>query len=148
MSGKYIFYSIGVVVVAAAIVAAGYMVRSTQAGGSSVLVSNPDKYYSVFLKNNQVYFGKIGKTDSQYTQLTGIYYLNLADPIQPKKDGVANGTKAEGPKFTLIKLGRELHDPIDEMIIRNDEISFVEQLQDDSRVIQAIDKAKTESVQN
>lgn len=147
MSGKYIFYTIGVVIVSVAIVATGYMVRA-KADSSSVLVANPDKYYSVFLKNNQVYFGKIGKTDSQYTQLTGIYYLNLAEPLQPKKDGAAQGTKAEGPKFTLIKLGRELHDPIDEMIIRNDEISFVEQLQDDSRVIQAINKAKTESVQN
>lgn len=145
MSNKHVLYVLGAVVIVA-IVVAGYLMRSN-GSSSSVFQPQADKYYSVFLSNNQVYFGKIGKTDDKYLQLTSVYYLSMSEPIQPlfKEE---DEDKIDTPKFTLIKLGRELHDPIDEMIIGHDQVLFIEQLQDDSRIIQAIDKAKAESIQS
>lgn len=144
MSNKYASYVLGAVVIVG-IIMVGYMVRSN-GSSSTVFQPNSDKYYSVFLKNDQVYFGKIGKTDDEYLQLTKVYYLSMKESLQPLKEEEAENQE-EAPKFTLIKLGRELHDPIDEMIISRNEIAFIEQLQDDSRIIKAIEKAKTETIQ-
>lgn len=145
MSAKY-FYALGAVVITAGIIVAGYLMRSNESS-SSIFQPQADKYYSVFLNNDQVYFGKVGKTDDQYLQLTSVYYLSATERIQPLIKEEDQDTEAT-PKFTLIKLGRELHDPIDEMIIGLDQILFIEQLQDDSRIVQAIDTAKAESIQN
>ncbi len=146
MSTKYVSYVIGAVILIAVVIGAATLIRSTQSAVTSVFQPNADAWYSVFLKNDQVYFGKIGKMDGQYMQLTKVYYLSNAQKPQPL-EGEQNKDKAAPPKFTLIKLGRELHDPIDEMLIRHDAVAFIEQLQDDSRIIQAIQKAKNESVQ-
>lgn len=145
MSAKY-FYALGAVVITAGIIVAGYLMRSNESS-SSVFQPQADKYYSVFLNNDQVYFGKVGKTDDKYLQLTSVYYLSATERIQPLIKEEDQDTEST-PKFTLIKLGRELHDPIDEMIIGLDQILFIEQLQDNSRIIQAIDTAKAESIQN
>lgn len=115
---------------------------------TSVFKPDADQYYAVFLKSDQVYFGKVSDRDSQYLHLINVYYLSMTERLQPLAEEGEEDTTATGPKFTLIKLGRELHDPADDMFIRQDEISFIEPLRDDSRVIQAIEKAKAESIQN
>jgi len=86
-------------------------------------------YQAVFLTNNQVYFGKLAKQNSQYPVLTDIYYLRVTQPLQPSQPN---------PNISLIKLGDELHGPADKMEINRDQILFVEDLKPDSQVVRAI----------
>jgi len=86
-------------------------------------------YQAVFLTNNQVYFGKLSKQHSQYPILTDIYYLRVTQPLQPSQPN---------PNINLVKLGDELHGPADRMEINRDQILFVEDLKDNSQVVQAI----------
>ncbi|HPF94969.1 MAG: hypothetical protein KC582_03050 [Candidatus Magasanikbacteria bacterium] len=99
-------------------------------------VINGDSYQAVFLTNDQVYFGKLVSTRGSY-KLTDVYYLQSKQPVQ------AQGTEvgSEGD-MALIKLGKELHGPEDWMLINREHVIFVEQLKSDSRVVQAIKKAK------
>ena len=99
-------------------------------------VINGNSYQAVFLTNGQVYFGKLVSTRGSY-KLTDVYYLQSKQPVQLQgADAGAEGDMA------LIKLGKELHGPEDWMLINRQHVVFVEQLKGDSRVVQAINKAK------
>ena len=91
------------------------------------------EYQAVFLTNNQVYFGKLSKLGSDFPILKDVYYLRLAQPLQPQD--IRNPSQ---PQLNLVKLGNELHGPEDEMQINRDQITFVENLRADSRIVQAI----------
>lgn len=93
-------------------------------------------YQAVFLTNGQVYFGTMSRTGKQYVTLRDIYYLQTRQPLQE-----TGGKKAEAPQepeLTLVKLGEELHGPMDSMQINRDHILFIEDLRDDGRVVTAI----------
>lgn len=92
-------------------------------------------YQAVFLSNNQVYFGKLSKSNDDYVLLTDIFYLQVGQPLQPSQPN---------PNVSLIKLGSELHGPIDQMKINRDHILFIENLRADSQVVQGIEKFKTD----
>lgn len=89
-------------------------------------------YQAVFLTNDQVYFGKVRNETAQYVSLSDIYYLQVTQQLQP-----ASGAPAQ--RLDLIKLGNELHGPTDEMRINRDQVLFIEDLKDDSQVVQAIE---------
>lgn len=93
-----------------------------------------DKYQAVFLTNGQVYFGKIRAVSPRFVDLQSIYYLS-SQQAQPdtSKDSAANNNK-----FSLVKLGCELHGPYDQMIINRDQVTFWENLKDDGQVAKAI----------
>lgn len=95
---------------------------------------NQDSYYAVFLSNGQVYFGKVSGTNSDFTVLQDIYYLQVSEPLQqvPPPGGQAQ------PQLSLVKLGNELHGPQDYMRLSNRHIIFVEELKTDGRVVEAI----------
>lgn len=100
-------------------------------------------YQAVFLSNGQVYFGKLSRERSQYPILRDIFYLQVTQAPQPIQPG-------ETPPQTInvVKLGGELHNPMDEMRINRDHIIFIEDLRADSRVVQAIEQFKsTQSTQ-
>src|SRR5690242_6918792 len=68
------------------------------------------KNQAVFLTSGQVYFGKIARINHQYVDLRKIYYLNVNQQVQPtQKDQTAQNSSV-----TLVKLGCELHGPLDE----------------------------------
>lgn len=96
-----------------------------------------DAYQAVFLSNNQVYFGKLSNMSSQYPVLRDIYYLQITQPLQPKEEGTQ-----PPPNINLVKLGSEIHGPSDEMRINRDHILFIEDLDSDSQVVQAISDYK------
>lgn len=98
------------------------------------------QYQAVFLTNGQVYFGKLQNPDSKYLTLTDVYYLQVENSPQEGQDP-AQQTQGE-PK--LIKLGEELHGPEDEMKILQDQVSFWENLKEDSKVVTAIGEYKKE----
>jgi len=91
-----------------------------------------DKYQAVFLQNGQVYFGKIASVNSKTLNLGNIFYLNSQSQSQTDK------TTTESDKFTLIKLGCELHGPYDQMVINRDQVTFWENLKDDGQVVKTI----------
>jgi hypothetical protein len=88
---------------------------------------------AIFLTNGQVYFGYASGLGSKYIKLKDIYYLQVQDPIQPAKD---NATQQ--PQVSLVKLGNELHGPKDEMKINRDQVLFVEDMKNESKVNEAI----------
>ncbi|HUT22409.1 MAG TPA: hypothetical protein VMX18_03325 [Candidatus Bipolaricaulota bacterium] len=94
---------------------------------------NKSDYQAVFLTNGQVYFGKLTNKNASYVLLKDIYYLQLKEPLQEQQAG-----SETTPDLSLIKLGNELHGPMDRMEINKDHVLFIEDLQDDSKVVTAI----------
>lgn len=96
-------------------------------------------YQSVFLSNGQVYFGKLSGS-GPWLVLSDIYYLQAPEPLQQTGGERA---KDSNQNIQLVKLGNELHGPLDAMYIERDQVLFWENLKDDSRVVDAISKYKT-----
>lgn len=82
------------------------------------------KLQAVFL-NGVTYFGHIQALNSKYMRITGIYYLQVNQQIQPKD-------KQQASKLELVPLGCEVQRPQNEMLVNRDQIIFWENLKDDS----------------
>lgn len=87
------------------------------------------KLQAVFLNTGQVYFGNIKTLNDKYVVLSNIYYLQTAG------GGTNNSTASS---VTLVKLGCELHEPYDQMIINSASVTFWENLQDNGQVAKAV----------
>ena len=99
------------------------------------------EYQAVFLDNNQVYFGKLVKIDSQFVVLRDIYYLQAeknAESLKVHED--------EAEQLALVALGNEVHGPTNEMRINLEHVLFIEDLKINSKVVSAILRQK--EVQN
>ena len=103
---------------------------------------NPEKYQSIFLSNGQVYFGKVVDVNSETLVLTDVYYLKTYQNLQAGTDESAADTSLES--FSLVKLGNEIHGPEDRMSINLDHVLFVEDLKDNSKVVEAIGEYKNQ----
>jgi hypothetical protein len=137
---KLILTIVGVVVAAALIWAA--------VAGYRMFVGNPiesNKYQAVFLTNGQVYFGKLHRTGGDYYKLNDVFYLQAS---QSKTDATdANNPQkasSDSSGVQLIKLGNEVHGPEDSMIIDKSQVLFFENLKNDGKVVDSINKYKTE----
>ena len=94
------------------------------------------EYNAIFLTNGQTYFGKIEEQDKELIKFTDIYYLRLTQDLHNQKfDELKNPLPDQ---LVLIKLGKELHGPQDTMYINKDQILFIEELQNNSMVVNAI----------
>jgi len=99
------------------------------------------KYQAIFLTNGQVYFGKINSHNNTYVELVDIYYLQVKPVLQQGEEGNENtnqNPQEQKTELSLVKLGNELHGPMDRMMINKDQVVFVEDLKDDSKVTDAI----------
>lgn len=101
--------------------------------------ADKNKYQAVFLTNGQVYFGKLTDDAGNYVKLTDIFYLQSKDQNVQPKDAKA----ADQSNLSLIKLGKELHAPADEMNISRQQVLFWENIQDSGKVAQAIKDYKS-----
>jgi len=90
------------------------------------------KLQAVFLNTGQVYFGNIKALNNRYFVVTNIYYLQAAN-----SNGSASNNNAAN-NITLVKLGCELHEPYDQMVINSDQVTFWENLQDNGQVAKAV----------
>ena len=90
------------------------------------------KLQAVFLNTGQVYFGNIKTLNSKYFVLTNIYYLQTAS------SGSSSTTSSANSNVSLVKLGCELHEPYDKMVINRDQVTFWENLQDGGQVAKAV----------
>lgn len=117
--------------VAVLIIAGTIMITGARGNGEKKLV-NPSKLQAVFLNTGQVYFGNITSLNSKYYVLTNIYYLQTSNGSNN-----ANNTNSSN-NVTLVKLGCELHQPYDKMVINRDQVTFWENLQDNGQVAKAV----------
>lgn len=129
--GSILFVSAIILVIA---IILGISSRSSE---SSYVDKND--YQAVFLEGGQVYFGKIKTMNDDYLRLSDIYYLNVDQTIQPE------GQQNQQQNLTLVKLGCELHGPRDQMIINRSQVTFWENLKNDSRVVTAIKEWQTQN---
>ncbi len=126
-----------VAVVAAAALVALLLIALTvvsfgsSSDGESKFVNN-DKLQAVFLNTGQVYFGKITELNSKYFVVTNIYYL------QTSTSGTSASATNASTSVSLVKLGCELHEPYDKMVINRSQVTFWENLQDNGQVAKAV----------
>lgn len=105
---------------------------------SSDSVKAEDKYVdtnrlqAVFLNTGQVYFGNVKSLNNKYLVLGNIYYLQTSNGSSATNNTSANSN------VSLVKLGCELHEPYDQMVINRDQVTFWENLQDDGQVAKAV----------
>ncbi|MDL2363334.1 MAG: hypothetical protein QFB86_03060 [Patescibacteria group bacterium] len=126
---------VGFVVAAAlaAILLVGVIAMASKGGNSQEeKYVDSTKLQAVFLNTGQVYFGKIKTLNSKYFVVSNIYYLQTSG-------GAATGSTAStNTSVSLVKLGCELHEPYDQMVINRDQVTFWENLQDNGQVAQAV----------
>lgn len=94
------------------------------------------KFQAVFLTNGQVYFGNVVTINDEYVDLKNIYYLSVNQQVQPGQ----NTETQQQASISLVKLGCELHGPVDQMVINSDQVAFWENLKTDGQVSQKIDE--------
>lgn len=90
------------------------------------------KLQAVFLNTGQVYFGNIKSLNNKYFVLSNIYYL------QSTNSNSSSAASSSASNITLVKLGCELHEPYDQMVINSDQVTFWENLQDGGQVAKAV----------
>ena len=133
------------VIVIALVVVAGLFVayRNVQAPKSATpavsksLFGN-DTFSALFIDNNDVYFGKITKRDSNFITLENSFYLRVTQVSQKGKDGKS----IDVPSLNLVKVGTELHKPKDKVEIQISHILSIQELDPASDVITAIKNYK------
>lgn len=125
-----------VLLFSATILAVAMVVLLYIGGNPEAKLIDKAKFQAVFLTNGQVYFGSITHVNDKYVDLKNIYYLSVNQSVQPeqKKEG------EDQTSVSLVKLGCELHGPVDEMVINREQVTFWENLKTDGQVSQAIDK--------
>jgi hypothetical protein len=100
-------------------------------GGDQNKFVDSSKYQAVFLTNGQVYFGNVSDINHDFVRLQNIYYLTQ--------------TTADG-NYTLVKLGcQQIHDPTDQMVISQTQVSFWENLNDNGKVVTSIKQFKQQN---
>ncbi len=112
---------------------------SDNANTNTSTESKNSGYQAVFLTNGQVYFGKLSDTAGTYATLRDIYYLQVSTPpLQGTPEQQQAQQQTQQQRLLLVKLGKELHGPVDEMKINRDQILFYEDIKEDGQVVKSI----------
>lgn len=127
-------FVVAAVVVAIIIVAVIVALARPEKNSAEGKLVQSDKLQAVFLNTGQVYFGKITTLNNKYFVVSNIYYLQTASNGQTG----TTQTSASNTSVSLVKLGCELHEPYDRMVINRDQVTFWENLQDNGQVAQAV----------
>lgn len=130
---------VAIIVAIAAVVVALGAVLVWKVAMSPTLVKK-DQYQAVFLTNGQVYFGKLENGGPQFLRLEDVYYLQTNQ--DPQKNSDAAKTDSADQTQTLIRLGKEIHGPDNEMLISRDQVLFFENISNDGTVGKAIQSDK------
>lgn len=94
------------------------------------------KYQVVYLTNGQAYFGKLQNTTGDYLIMKSPY---IAQSVDTTDKTTASGTSAT--QTTILKVTDQVYGPENSIAIKSSQVSFWQNLRDDSKVSQAI-KAK------
>ena len=101
------------------------------ADNESKYIQTP-KLQAVFLNTGQVYFGNIKVLNNDYLVLDNIYYL------QTSSSGSSSSSTSSNTSVSLVKLGCELHAPLDQMMINRAQVTFWENLSPSGQVAKAV----------
>lgn len=134
-----------IVLVGSALLLAAVSLYIAFSGGINSEASrvNKGKYQAVFLNGGvtsgsvsySTYFGHITKLNDNYVVLNDVYYLT---------DQSSSNGSSSSPQLT--KLGcQQLHSPYDEMVINRSQVAFWENIQDNGKVVQAINQFKQQN---
>jgi hypothetical protein len=123
----------GLILLGALVLGGLFLYRSST--GAAI---DSSKYQAVFFTNGQVYFGKLQSVNSSYMKLTDIFYLQTQTDDTSKNPQAT--TDKQSSDVQLVKLGNEVHGPVDEMIISKDQVLFFENLKKDGKVSDSITK--------
>ncbi len=93
------------------------------------------KFQSVTLTTGQIYFGHLSNINSANATLKDVYTLQTTQ--QPT---TTNGKTTTATKPILVNLSKGLTGPENEMTIRTDKVLYWQNLQDSSKVTEAIKK--------
>ena len=130
------FVKILIPILAVIVFVAGFYAKNLISKKGSAIDIEVSPYSAVFLANGQVYFGKmVSKNDSEFV-LSDVFYLQISG------DAATTQAQLSQPKFSLIKLGNELHGPTNELYINTSQILFYEKLRNDSKVVESIKNYK------
>ena len=77
-----------------------------------------------------------------YTTLKDIYYLQVVQQPGLQGSGQTEQQQQAQSQISLVKLGNELHGPVDEMKISRAKFCSDESMKEDSQVVQAINNYK------
>lgn len=124
------------VLVIAALLVAGWLMWSSQSSIASTI--EDDKYQAVFLSNGQVYFGNLSVVDTQYMQLTDVYYLERQLTADSSDSDEQDQPVAGDNNFQLLKYSDVLYGSENAMIISSEDIIRFENLRPDGVVARAI----------
>jgi len=137
--GKTLTIIVVVVVIIAAVCCGIFTTGCFGLSMGSGIATVSNDWQAVFLSNGQVYFGKVQAVSKGALTLGNIYYLQVVSkPLQTTQQGDTAANQQAQQELTLIKLGNELHGPVDQMTINRDHVLLTEKLKKDSRVVQAI----------
>lgn len=117
-----------------ALVAAVIILALAVLGVIAVPGQRSEAWQAVFLTNGQAYFGHVARVTPNWLVLRDVHYIQTAP------------SGAAGPQvptsMSLVKLGSEIHGPMNEMRINREHVLLTEVLRNDSAVVQTIDAAR------
>lgn len=132
---RYMFVILVTAVVLLVLTVTVFLALSGNDNANESKYVNEKQYQAVFLNNGQVYFGKIATFGGKVVVLNDVFYIEAQNTQQQQQQNNNN--------YTLRKLGAsELHAPNDQMVINREQVTFWENIKDDSRVVQAIKQYK------
>lgn len=123
----------GVVIVVALLIGLTTLFATGDSTKNEYKYVDSSKLQAVFLNTGQVYFGNIKSLNNNYLVLANIFYLQTAS-------NSTGTTSNANSNVTLVKLGCELHEPYDQMVINSDQVTFWENLSDNGQVAKAVAK--------
>ncbi len=123
-------------VVLAVVLIAGLVYSVFFSSSKETAKLDENAYQAVFLADGQVYFGNVTDLSDDYIELSNVFYLNV-NSAEAASDADNN--------VSLVKLGCELHGPVDVMFINRSTVTFWENLKDSGKVAQAIDTWKSQN---
>ena len=88
------------------------------------------KYQVVYLTNGQAYFGKLQNASGDF--------LVIKSPYIAQSVSADNKTAATSAQATLLKVTSQVYGPEDSIAIKSSQVTFWQNLRDDSKVTQAI----------
>jgi len=121
----------GVVIVVALLIGLTTLFATGDATKNEYKYVDSSKLQAVFLNTGQVYFGNVKSLNDNYLVLANIYYLQTASDS-------STTAKNTNSNVTLVKLGCELHEPYDQMVINSDQVTFWENLSPQGQVANAV----------
>lgn len=90
-----------------------------------------DTYQSIFLTNGSVFFGKVTNQSDTAIEIDDVYYLK-ASAIQQQDVAV------DANNLALVKVTDDIHSPENRAEIRLDQVLFIQNLDQNSKVLQSI----------